>query len=363
VLLVALVVVLAGCKVDTVVDVKVREDGSGVVRLVVRADAEAVKAAESGGVAIDKAVRLGDLTQAGFRVGAWSKAKDGSATVVISRPFRNVSEVAGIVAALDGKDGPLPRLAATRDHGLIGTDYGVKGRIDLSHLSTGVRSDQLLLQRLQSLGVDVDAIDAQLLAQVQSGFSLKVVVRLPGKAPVTFTPKPGSHAAAVDASTQVVDSERIALYAAAVGFVLLALVLSMRGGRRRRRRTSRAADAPTARGAPARARAAPGARPLPPPDLGPAERGPAPPTPGRAPRRGPRPLPPPDLGPAERGPAPPTPRGGGPPRGPRPLPASDLGPPERGPAPPAPRPVRPGPPPAPPRRRPSGPPPRPGSGS
>ena len=96
-LLVALVVLLAGCKVDTTVDVTVREDGSGVVRVVVEADAEAVKAAESGGVPIEQAVRLGDLAEAGFRVGAWQEAEDGSATIVISRPFDSVDEVQGIV--------------------------------------------------------------------------------------------------------------------------------------------------------------------------------------------------------------------------------------------------------------------------
>ena len=88
---------VAGCKVEATVHVNVREDGSGVVRLVVRADAEAVQAAESGGTPIDGAVRLDDIAGAGFTVGKWEKADDGSATIVISRPFRSASEVAGIV--------------------------------------------------------------------------------------------------------------------------------------------------------------------------------------------------------------------------------------------------------------------------
>ncbi len=194
----ALAAVLSACKVDATVAVTVRENGSGVVRVVVRADAEAVKAAESGGVAIDKAVRLSDVADAGFRVGTWHKAKDGSATVVISRPFRNVSEVDGIVSALNGADGPLPVLKASRSRGLIATDYGVKGRIDVDKVTTGVNDDKELLTRLQALGVDVAAIDKQLLAQVRSSFSLKVIVRLPDQKPVTFTPKKGTNAATVD---------------------------------------------------------------------------------------------------------------------------------------------------------------------
>jgi hypothetical protein len=254
--LVGCVVLLAGCKVDATVDVTVRENGSGVVRVIVRADAEAVKAAESGGVPIDKAVRLSDVADAGFRVGTWEKADDGSATVVISRPFRNVSEVEGIVSALDGADGPMPGLRASRSRGLIATDYGVQGRIDLDKVTTGVNDDKELLTRLQALGVDVAAIDAQLLAQVRSSFSLKVVVRLPDEKPVTFTPKKGTNAATVDASSQILNTARIALMAAALGLLLLAVVVWIRGGRQRRRRRS-----PAPRDDPDAGRASPDARP------------------------------------------------------------------------------------------------------
>jgi hypothetical protein len=255
---------LAGCKVDTTVDVTVRENGSGVVRVIVRADAEAVKAAESGGVPIDKAVRLSDVADAGFTVGAWKKADDGSATVVITRPFRNVSEVEGIVSALNGVDGPLPGLRASRSRGLIATDYGVQGRIDLDKVTTGVNDDKELLTRLQALGVDVAAIDTQLLAQVRSSFSLKVVVRLPDQKPVTFTPKQGTNAATVDASSQILNTSRIAFMAAALGLLLLAVVVWIRGGRKRRRRRSPAPrdDANTGRANPDARPARPtGARP------------------------------------------------------------------------------------------------------
>jgi hypothetical protein len=275
----ALVVLLAGCKVDTTVDVVVRENGSGVVRVVVRADAEAVKAAESGGVPIDRAVRLADLAGAGYRIGEWHKAKDGSATVVISRRFDNVSEVEGIVRALNGPDGPLPRLRATRDRGIVATHYGVSGRIDLDEVTTGVSDDRELRSRLAALGVDIDKIDAQLLAQIRSSFSLEVVVRLPGHDPIRVRPAPGARTAAVDASAQLFDTERIALLAAAAGFLLLAIVVWFCGGRRRRRRRSRSSG----RGAPS-----PGRGGAPSPRVANAAPRPAPPRPAPRPRR-PRP--------------------------------------------------------------------------
>lgn len=267
-------VVVAGCKVETTVHVNVREDGSGVVRVVVRADAEAVKAAESGGVPIDDAVRLTDVAAGGFRVGTWERADDGSATIVISRRFRSVSEVEAIVRALNGADGPLPRLRATRERGIVATDYGVRGRIDLDAVTTGVADDAELLARLEEQGVDVGAIDEQLLAQIRSSFSLRVVVRLPDEAPVTFTPEEGATTAGVDATAQILDVERIVLLGAALGFLLLGVLLWIRGGRRRRRR----------RRAPARTQAS---------SAGPARgRGTGrPPTPGRQPH--PRAQPPP----------------------------------------------------------------------
>ncbi len=309
-LLVALVVLLAGCKVDTTVDVTVREDGSGVVRVVVEADAEAVKAAESGGVPIEQAVRLGDLAEAGFRVGAWQKAEDGSATIVISRPFDSVDEVQGIVRALGGAGGPLPELRATLDKGIVGTDYGVQGRIDLDNVTSGVSDDEELVAKLQALGVDVNVIDQQLLAQVQSSFGLKVVVRLPDQKPVTFTPKEGATTAAIDSSAQILNLERIIFAGAALGFVLLAIIVWRRGGRRRRsrRRGSRGAndDAPS----PQRSRRSPAA-------TGPAPAQPArrPPPRGPESRSGPSRDAPPRRPPGGNGP--PRPPGARPP-GPRP---------------------------------------------
>jgi len=327
VLLCALVlaILLSACKVDATLDVRVRRNGSGVVRVIVRADAEAVKAAESGGVPIDKAVRLSDVADAGFRVGSWEKADDGSATVVISRPFRNVSEVEGIVSALNGADGPLPALRASREHGLIATDYGVEGSIDLDKVTTGVHSDKELLARLQALGVDVAAIDAQLLAQVRSSFSLKVVVRLPDQKPVTFTPKKGTSVAKVDASSQILDTTRIAFMAAALGLLLLAVVVWIRGGRQRRRRRS-----PPRRGSSDSGRASP--------DPGPtASPGGRPPTAAR-PRTSGRPA------------GGPLPGGRLDPRSPRPGPTQSNRQPPRQPPPGEPPPPRP-----PPRRPPSGP--------
>jgi hypothetical protein len=280
----ALGLLFAGCKVDATVSVVVRENGAGVVRVRVVADAEAVTAAESGGAPLETAVRLSDLADSGWTVGSWVKAEDGAATIVLTHPFASVDDVAPILAGLNGEIGPLPSLEATRQEGIFSTEYGVRGKIDIGAAGSGVADDQELVAKLAALGVDVNLIDQQLLAQIQSSFGLRVIVKLPDQKPITFTPTEGSTTAVVDASSSVMNTERIIFLAAAVGFALLAIVVWIRGGRRRRRRGR-------GRGRSSRAGRAPAARPTTGPQGLPAAGGPA--GPRRPPPRPPgRPGPP-----------------------------------------------------------------------
>lgn len=287
-----LALALAGCAVDATVTVRVRDDGSGTVKVVVRADAEAVTAVELGGVPIDDAVRLADLADTGWEVGRWSRADDGSASLTLAKPFDRVDEVAGIVQELNGDLGPLPRLTASRDAGLLATDYAVRGRIDLAAAGSGVAQDAELSAALVGLGVDVTVIDEQLRAQVQSSFGLEVVVHLPEAKAQTFTPRDGRTSAVVAAASSVRNTERMLYLVAAVGFLVLAAVVWRRGGRRRRRRRGGARRGPASPG-----RAAVGPTPRSPRPVGPRR------DPGPAGRR------PPPRGPADPGRHPPPRRG------------------------------------------------------
>jgi hypothetical protein len=253
-LLVVLVALVASsCAVKATVDVQVHENGSGVVRLLVDADAEAVRAAESGGVPLEQAVRLDDLDAGGWTVGAWTRADDGSASIVLTKPFETPEQVADIIREASGDNGPL-RLAASRESGLLATKYGVAGKVDLENVSTGVPTDTELLTNLSAQSVDPTVIDQQLLAQLKASFALKVVVRLPGAAPQTITAKPGA-VTPVGASASVRNTARLLFLLAALGLVVLAVVLWRRDGRPRRRR---AAPRPPAKRPPARDRPKPG---------------------------------------------------------------------------------------------------------
>lgn len=236
--LVALAFLLSACAVDATVTVKVREDGSGSVELVAKVDAEAVQAAEVGGGTLETRVRLSDFPTAGWAVDPWVRNEDGSAVLTMRKPFANVDEVPGILRELSGAYGPMDSAYVTRKRSFFSTKYAVDGRIDLGKLGTGIADDAELTKSLQAQGVDVAGVDAQLLAQLQRAFSVRLVVELPGKAPVTIEPAAGG-AADVSVSSTVKDTSRMTLVLVAGGLLLLALVVALWPGRRRGRRARR----------------------------------------------------------------------------------------------------------------------------
>jgi hypothetical protein len=208
------------------------DDGSGTVSVAVALDPPAVQAAEAGGGKLEDRVRLGDLGTAGWTVSPWVRTKDGGATLTLTKPFSTPQEVAGILDEVSGTVGPLKRLHATRDRGLISTRYGLTGTIDLSKLQTGIAADPDLVKNLTGQQIDVNALDASLTQRLQDSLKLQVVVKLPGGT-TTFVGRSGK-ATAVDASSSVLDTRRIALLAVAA-ILLAAVGVLLFGGWRRRR--------------------------------------------------------------------------------------------------------------------------------
>jgi len=237
--LVALALLLAGCKVDATVTVDVHRDGSGTVTVDVHLDPAAVQAMESGGGKLEDRVRLGDLAKADWKVGTWQRAEDGSAQIQLSKSFTSPDQVAGIVGEINGANGPLRDFTATRDRGVLGTDYSVKGAIDLGAIGTGVTGDADLVAALTNQQVDVGQIDQSLLQQLHDALSVQVVVNLPDGSTTTVSGVPGQRVE-VDASHSARDTRRLVLFAVALGLVVLALVVWFGGRGSRRRARARA---------------------------------------------------------------------------------------------------------------------------
>jgi hypothetical protein len=235
--LVALALLLAGCKVDTTVTVDVHDDGSGTVTVAAHLDATAVQAVVETGKKLDDSVRLGDLAKAGWKIEPWATAPDGSATVTMSKAFTSPDQIGGILGEVSGANGPLRDVTASRDRGIFSTDYEVKGAVDLGAIATGVTADPDLVKSLTGQHVDVSALDASVLQQLKDALSVQVVVNLPGGTK-TIVGVPGQRVE-LDASTSVRDTRRIVLLVVAVVLVVIAVVVWVGGRHSRYRHRSR----------------------------------------------------------------------------------------------------------------------------
>lgn len=214
---VAFALLVSACSVDTTVTVKVREDGSGFVRVDVLADAEAVQQAQVGGGTLEERVRLADLSAAGWTVEPWVRNLDGSASLTLSKPFTDVDQVSGILAELSGDAGPLQASEFTRTRSLFSTKTAASATVDVDRMTTGILADPDLVASLQAQGLDVAAVDQQLAAQLREAFHLKLVVELPDGQRTVVEPAAGAPAT-VDSAASVLDTRRIL-------FTVLALVL------------------------------------------------------------------------------------------------------------------------------------------
>ena len=231
-------VLLAGCKVDTTLTIDVHDDGGGSVRVRVALDADAVQNAQAGGGMLEDRVRLGDLQAAGWTVTPWRRAPDGSATVSLRKDFANAGELAGVVAEVSGKDGPLPGVALERNRGFLSTEYKVKGAADLSRLTAGIADDPEVVAQLTGQRVDLAQIDQRLAQQINDAFQLRIRFVFPGGDVTEVNPKPGKKVSLATSTSQF-DTTRALLLAGAVVLGAVGVVLLVRGelrGRRRRRR-------------------------------------------------------------------------------------------------------------------------------
>jgi hypothetical protein len=231
-------VLLAGCKVDTTLTIDVHDDGGGSVRVRVALDADAVQNAQAGGGMLEDRVRLGDLRAAGWTVTPWRRAPDGSATVSLRKDFANAGELAGVVAEVSGKDGPLPGVALERNRGFLSTEYKVKGAADLSRLTAGIADDPEVVAQLTGQRVDLAQIDQRLAQQLNDAFRLRIRFVFPRGDVTEVKPEPGRKVSLATSTSQF-DTTRALLLAGAVVLGAVGVVLLVRGelrGRRRRRR-------------------------------------------------------------------------------------------------------------------------------
>ena len=238
VFVVACVVVLAACRVDATVTVRMQENGSGTVSVRVVLDAAAVRAAEVGNGKLEARVRLADLPGAGWSVTPWRRDPRGGASLMIRKPFSAPREVAGIVREIGGADGPLRGVTANRRTSTFSTSWKVEGVVNLRAIKLGVGTDPELVAKLTSERVDIPQIETRL-ASGLGQLRVHLVAELPGARRDVSVPM--GRRSVLRATAEHTDVNRLVMLVGGLALAALAVFLLVIGELRARRRRRRAA--------------------------------------------------------------------------------------------------------------------------
>ena len=221
-----LLLVTAGCRVDATVEAHVSGAGGTVTARFVL-DREAV--ALLGG-AVGEGAQTSDLGEAGWEITPVRKTDDGGAEVELAKDFHRPGDLGRVIAELAGPAGPLRDFRLDRRRSLVRAEYRLSGTADVgpaSGAATGFANTPDLAARLRDAGVDPARVEELLAARAAEGFHLRLVVSLPGRTE-SFDVRPGAPQAVAVASS-VSDPVRPALLTAAV---LTGLIVVLRLRRR-----------------------------------------------------------------------------------------------------------------------------------
>lgn len=186
-----LAVLLAGCRVDTRVEVTVHKDGSGVLVAKVTLDGEAV--ARIGGVEkASQQIPVEDLEAAQWKVGPWVNGEGGGVSRDFEHAFDSQADLANRLTDLFGANGAVRSPQFSRQKGWLKVKSELELLVDVQAPSTGIGSDNDLKARLALAGVNVESLDAQLTDELRDGLHLTVVATLPDGTKRTYEAQRGS---------------------------------------------------------------------------------------------------------------------------------------------------------------------------
>ena len=246
------VLVAGGCQLRINVAVDVNEDGSGVVRVAVGLDEDAVRKVPD----LANQLELDDLVEAGWRITGPAEEADGFTWIRASKPFATPDQASAILDEISGPEGPFRDFKVERRRGFLKTEFDFVGTVDLTAGVEGF-SDDALRERLggSSFGVDPADIEEMAQAALDEVFVFRVAALLPGEvesnAPIAVTGGAVWEPSLGEAATFRATGERwnlvpigLALLALTAGGAL-AVLLAVRAGRwGRQRRRAAAAEPP-----------------------------------------------------------------------------------------------------------------------
>jgi hypothetical protein len=235
-LLVAAVLVLAGCKVDAQIHITLDEDGTGTVTTTVTLDADAVRRVEANGRTLDAAFPLADLGAAGWEITPWVRDPDGSASIELTHTYTGEEELALRLTELTGPTNLLGDVVVRQDRTFLRTHDEVSVAADLRDPALAIMRDEELVASLQAAGLDVAALEAQLQGELRDALSVELTVEGPGGRVQTVEVDAGERETATAARSQF-DGARLMwlVMAGMLSFLAVLLYLAASIGARRGR--------------------------------------------------------------------------------------------------------------------------------
>jgi hypothetical protein len=237
--LVGLVVLLAGCNVDTRFEITMRNDGSGTLRTTITVDADAVQRL-GGSSNLAQTVPLADLRTVGWTISAWTRGASSSETVTLSHAFVDQRDLARRVLDLAGPHGILQNPTVTHDRGWFSSLDALSIVVDVRSPSVDIVHDAPLAARLRVAGVDPALLEAQLAVELKSALHVSVVMHLPSGRTEAYDAVPGS-VKAIRVAEGGTNWDQVVKFGIGLLLSLLAatfLLAATMGARRNRRRAA-----------------------------------------------------------------------------------------------------------------------------
>lgn len=167
-------VMVAGCKVDTLVGLTLEEAGNGAVSIRVGLDDEALR---NLGVPFDASLISNDLLDQGWSVEGPVTA-DGLEVIRVTRPFSTIDEANEVLGDITPPGSPFRDFTLDKSSGLFTTTYSFSGQVDFAD-SLERFADEQLLANLRP-GDDAGPIRQRIAELQDESFPVTVAVRLPG---------------------------------------------------------------------------------------------------------------------------------------------------------------------------------------